>query len=51
MQERNFVNRIKIKFKKIKHILKQAQKNAIFEENNLKKEMKNFAMEESSQIK
>jgi len=41
-----------MKFKKIKKILKQSQKNAIFEENNLKKDMKRYMeMKETSQIK
>ena len=41
-----------MKFKKIKQSLKLAQKNAIYEEKNLKKEMKKYlTMKETSQIK
>lgn len=52
IQERNFINNVKLKFKKIKSILKNSQKTALLEENNLKKEMKKYMeLKDSSQIK
>lgn len=52
IQERNFLNETKAKFKETKQILRQAQKNAIFEEKNIKKEIKKYSnLSENSQIK
>lgn len=42
IQERNFMNNFKAKFKNTKIILKEAQKNAIYKEKDMKKEMKKY---------
>lgn len=41
-----------MKFKEVKQILKTAQKNALYEEKNLKKEIKKYSnLSESSHLK